>query len=334
MIKDKLQIFLITYNRYEALKNTLEQILAQDSPIKNYDITIINNASTDGTEGLILDYQRKFSNIKYIKNPINIGGNANICRAYELSAAIGKEYSWILCDDDEFNFSNWKEVEENINLGKDIICVSNYVFPNAKDFNNKAYQMFQLTFVPACIYKTKNLTDKIMFSMYESIFTMFPQSVLTASIINDEQSIHVLSKPIIFNGLHFENKRKNSSFKRGTSKKVITERKQNETWTLGFVNVISILKDKKLKKECLEVAIPYCDIYGSWLNFYNNLRKLYLNRKNFDYFYEIYKSLKLRRKIEFNIVNIARFIPVLTALPAWIHSLRVALLIAYHNNKI
>ena len=44
-ISEKLDIVLITYNRKESLKNTLEQISTENSPIKNFKITILNNNS-------------------------------------------------------------------------------------------------------------------------------------------------------------------------------------------------------------------------------------------------------------------------------------------------
>ena len=43
-IEDKLEIFLVTYNRAELLDNTLCQIFNDKSPIKNCEIKIIDNA--------------------------------------------------------------------------------------------------------------------------------------------------------------------------------------------------------------------------------------------------------------------------------------------------
>ena len=55
-LKDKLDIVLITYNRKNCLQKTFEQIFAENSPIKDFDITILNNASTDGTSEFIEKY--------------------------------------------------------------------------------------------------------------------------------------------------------------------------------------------------------------------------------------------------------------------------------------
>ena len=184
-IKDKLKIILITYNRRNKLQETLNNILADNSPIKNFDITVLDNASTDGSSELLEEYCKKYSNLKHIRHRINIGGNANICRAFEYGAVSGKEYVWVLCDDDKYDFDNWEEVEKRIYAKDDIICVADYVFPEGQK-TNKAYQIFQLTFVPAGIYRTKIITDDVLTNMYDSIYTGFQQSVITIKTINKQ----------------------------------------------------------------------------------------------------------------------------------------------------
>lgn len=295
-LKDKLQVYLITYNRKNKLKYTLEEILK--SPIRDFDITVLDNNSTDGTTEIIQQYAQKFPNIKHIKHRVNIGGNANICRAFEMGASCGKKYFWVLCDDDKYDFSNWSEVENAINQDNDIICVADYIYPSGQK-NNKSYQIFQLTFVPAGIYKSSLIDDKILISMYDNIYTMFQQSCPTIYTINNGGKIHVLSKPIVFNGLHFEDAEKNLSFIRGTEEKFVTERRRVTNWILGFSNVLTLLKDKKLREECMDTVIPYKDIYNSWENFYYACQKQYLSAEKFNYFFEIYKMLDSKRQQEY-----------------------------------
>ena len=67
---EKLDIFLITYNRAPYLKRTLEQIFSAESPVKDFPITIIDNNSTDGTADVIKNFQADFPNIIYKKNKI------------------------------------------------------------------------------------------------------------------------------------------------------------------------------------------------------------------------------------------------------------------------
>lgn len=297
MIKDKLQIYLVTYNRKNLLENTFRQIFSQDSPIKDFDFTILDNASTDGTSELIDEYAKNYPNIKHIRHPFNIGGNANICRAYEMSASCGKEYAWILCDDDYYDFSNWKEVEESINSGKEIICVADYVFPDEKLKTEKAYQIFQLTFVPAGIFKTGCISDSVLHNMYDNIYTMFQQTCLVLKVINNDGQIFVLSKPIVQNGL-FINNSYNVSYTRGTLSDVVTERRKHSIWLSGYANVLTLLYDKNLIQECLEAAIPTKALYQNWEVFYKIITCRYFNLERFNLFYEIFKYLKPKRKFE------------------------------------
>ena len=47
MIVNKLEIFILTYNRESKLERTLQML--SNSSLKDLKITIMNNASTDGT---------------------------------------------------------------------------------------------------------------------------------------------------------------------------------------------------------------------------------------------------------------------------------------------
>ena len=83
MLKDTLEIILITYNRKPFLQNTFKQLLAETSPVKDLDITVLDNCSTDGTSDYLKELCSKHPNIKHVRHNRNIGGNANIARAIE-----------------------------------------------------------------------------------------------------------------------------------------------------------------------------------------------------------------------------------------------------------
>ena len=300
-VRDRLQIYLVTFNRKSKLQDTLVAILDEKSPIKDFDITILDNASTDGSSELIDLFCEQHSNVIHIRHKFNIGGNANIVRAYELAASCGKEYCWVLCDDDKYDFSNWAEVEERINAKDDVICVCDYVFEdgnkNRKD--NPALQIFQLTFVPAGIYKVSNITNDVLINMYDAIIMMFQQVCIAIKCINDKKKIYVLSKPIVFNGLHFQDRvdDKSLSYFRGANEKWLLERKINTNWIVGFTEITSLIKNRNLQLEAIEASISYKDIFNCWRDFYNYMENN-ISLDNFNYFYEIYKNLApIRQKI-------------------------------------
>ena len=291
-VKDKLQIYLVTYNRKEKLLATLTAILADNSPIRDFNIVILDNASTDGTSELIEEYCKQYSNLVHIRRKFNIGGNANIVRAYELASACEKEYCWVLCDDDKYDFSNWNEVEERINAGDDIICVSDYVFEDSEDRQKTAFQIVQLTFVPAGIYKISNITSDVLINMYDAIIMMFQQICIAIKCINKNKTIHVIKTPIVLNGLHFPDRvdAESLSYFRGADRNWLLERKINTNWIVGFIEMTSLIKDKNLRIKTIEVAISYKDIFNCWRDFYNYMENN-IDLKNYYYFYEVYKSL-------------------------------------------
>jgi glycosyltransferase involved in cell wall biosynthesis len=235
ILKNNLEIILLTYNRKEKLSQTLLQIFADNSPIKNLNITILNNKSTDGSTDLIEEYAKKFPNIKHIIHNRNIGGNANISRAFEIAT---EKYVWVLCDDDEYDWDNWGEVEKAIKENYDLIVVANYLEPR-----KNIYQLIkQLTFVPAGIYKTEHITDTTVINANFNVANMFPQMAIFGKFINDNRKIYVCNKSVV----NMCDAVEQNSYTRG-----LDEDKHpymaKMYWPFGFVNSIQVFKNKKLR---------------------------------------------------------------------------------------
>lgn len=86
-----------TYNRLIDLKRNLESICNQIGDNKEIELLISDNASTDGTEALVREYQKKYSYITYFKNKENLGVSKNINLVFK--RASGK-YCMLHGDDD------------------------------------------------------------------------------------------------------------------------------------------------------------------------------------------------------------------------------------------
>ena len=179
-LKDKLEIFIVTYNRKEFLIKTLEQLFAFDSPVRDLNITVLNNNSDDGTTEILNEYQEKFSNLIHIKHNKNIGGNANIARAYELAE---KEYVWLLGDNDKYSWHVWNEIENAIENNYDVIFTR-------KTDETIADIYYKASLISACIYKTKNITSTILANAYDNIRFLFPHLALCAKNINDNNRFY------------------------------------------------------------------------------------------------------------------------------------------------
>lgn len=232
-LSDILEIVLITYNRKEYLENTLKQIFASSSPLSGLDITILDNKSNDGTSELVYKYSKRYSNIKHVINNRNIGGNANIARAFEIAS---KKYVWVLCDDDNYDFTHFDEVVEGMKNNVDVILASRY---DIEKKENLGSIMRQLTFLPSGIYKTENITNDVMQNMMYNISNMFPHLILGISIINKKGSIHICKHQIITPD------RITQDYNRGFSDS--HPYYQNMFWVVGFINTCQYIKDKKTR---------------------------------------------------------------------------------------
>ncbi len=234
-ISDKLDIFIITYNRALALKNTLKVLFDENSPVKNFEITVIDNNSNDNTSAVVKSFMSDFLNLKYKKNRFNIGGNANIVNAFLLSK---KKYVWILCDDDYYCWDNWKEVEEAIKNDEDAIVVSNNDAPKL----NVAQLFGQTSFLPAVIYKTSNIDENVIINMQFNISNMFPHMAIAAKLINENKTFKIISKPIVY--FEYNKEPVSGIYTRGISGYIHPFMKQM-SYLVGYVNTLYFIKDKK-----------------------------------------------------------------------------------------
>lgn len=286
MLKDKLKIVLITYNRSYCLDRTLKQLFSSDSPIKECEFTILDNASSDDTQAVVRKYQERFPHITYVRHPVNISGYGNVCRAYETLAGSDKEYGWVLCDDDYYDWRSWKEVEQAMNQNVDCIGVARYAIPNDEDLKNIPYQMLQLTFVPAGIYKISNITDTVISNMYFSMYALVSQNALPIHIINTNGTFRFIKKPIVEQGLHVKDKKApklDVSYTRGLDIREVSFRQKESLWIVGYANIVTLLKDEELQKKCIEQAILFKDIHGSWDLFMSGMLNLYMTPEKVHY---------------------------------------------------
>lgn len=258
---DKLDIFLITYNRASKLKNTLEQLLDDNSPIKDFSITIIDNNSTDNTKLVIQEFQSQYSNLKYIKNKYNIGGCANIVKAFYKAS---KEYVWILADNDNYLWDNWSQVEHEIEAQADAIVVATYECPKF----DIAQLFLQTTFLPGVIYKTSNIDDTVIGNMEFNISNMFPHLALSAKLINENKNISILDKPIVLAGNN-EDENGNYTYTRGFEGFVHPLQK-GMNWLCGYVNSLYLIKDDSIRKYIISHNRCCSELNSAKLFFYKD----------------------------------------------------------------
>lgn len=285
MLKEKLQIFLITYNRAKKLHSTLDNIFSPSSPIKNFDITVIDNNSNDDTARVIKSFQEKFPNLKYRKNRYNIGGNANIARTFELAE---KEYFWILCDDDKYDWAAWNEVEEAVEKKADLIVVSNVYLNKA----NLGSLIKQLTFLPSGIFKTSNITDDVIQNTQFNIPYLFPHLAIVCSLINSGK---FENRVILSNGIVIPDNF-NRDYTRGLAS--TSSMIKNTLWITGFINSIQFIQEPKTRTVILDTLLPRALGFFSMISAEFKYNRLYC-ANSFKNICDVFCGVSTGQKLQF-----------------------------------
>jgi len=115
-----LSICIATYNRGKFIGATLESIVAQIS--EGVEIIVVDGASTDNTKSVVLNYQEKFSYIKYYQLHEKGGVDRDYCRAVELATGM---YCWLFTDDDILNCNAIATVMTAIRDGEYALLIAN-----------------------------------------------------------------------------------------------------------------------------------------------------------------------------------------------------------------
>ena len=91
----KVSIGIPVFNGAKTLAKTIEAAINQD--YKNLEIIISDNCSTDETQSIAKEFQKKDSRIRYIRQEINHGMTANFSKVFERST--GEFFMWAAHDD-------------------------------------------------------------------------------------------------------------------------------------------------------------------------------------------------------------------------------------------
>ena len=89
-----IDIIIPTYNREDLIGRTLSSLVAQTD--KNFNVIIVDDASTDNTQLVIKEFER-FLNIIYLKNETNIGPGSS--RQVGIDNSISKFVTFLDSDD-------------------------------------------------------------------------------------------------------------------------------------------------------------------------------------------------------------------------------------------
>lgn len=116
VMKPKLSICIPTYNRELFLKELLESIVAQ-ADFSEVEIVVSDNASTDNTSELIVEFRKRYPNITYAVAPKNLGADRNYITSVELANG---DYCWLMGSDDVLAPGAIAAMLRHVSSGNDI----------------------------------------------------------------------------------------------------------------------------------------------------------------------------------------------------------------------
>lgn len=112
----KICTVVVTFNRYELLKECLDSLLNQTYKT---DILVVDNASTDGTDLMIKkDGYLENKNLIYKKLSKNIGGAGGFTYGVKFALENNYDYVWLMDDDAEPELNTLDGLVKNIDSGK------------------------------------------------------------------------------------------------------------------------------------------------------------------------------------------------------------------------
>lgn len=91
----RLSFCIATFNRAAFVGDTLEALVGQITD--ECEIVVTDNASTDNTEQVVADYQRRFKRLRYFRHETNVGFDRNYDSAVMLARG---DFCWLMADDD------------------------------------------------------------------------------------------------------------------------------------------------------------------------------------------------------------------------------------------
>jgi glycosyltransferase involved in cell wall biosynthesis len=317
MIEEKLEILLITYNRAKDLENTFKQLLG--SSFANCKFTVLDNCSTDTTPEICSKYQKLFPKMKILRHKKNIGGGPNYLRALELSDSI---YTWVLCDDDEYDFSDCSDVIDAIESEKfDIIIVtSHFQYGWERGLETTSTELMKrgsryyhtLSFMPAIIFKTDLFDSYCIHKGYFNVHNLYPHFEFINKSVEENFTIYVSKNEIVKVGTNNQ-----SAF-------------SPLYLRLVWMNSCMSIKDHKIRKQTIYFSESYYSIIKNF--FIVILIEKWNNKKVFDIIIQLKNAFIINFGLSTDLI-ILLFIFIFAIIPSFFYRMSVRVYISINKEK-
>lgn len=204
----KLTIAIPTYNRIEQLRHTITLLVPQMNDMCK--LIIVDNHSDEKVEDKVIDLLSSLNSKQYsiLRNKVNIGGDANICRCFEYCET---KWLWTLSDDDQIEPNAIDVIFNEIGIYSDTLRINFYSPHSLHKVRSKTQQYYgkkgliqSIDTWGASIFLSTNVynMDKIRF-FHESISRTYSCSSQWLILLYNikEQDYVVNSNKVIVRGL-------------------------------------------------------------------------------------------------------------------------------------
>lgn len=153
----KIYIVIVTYNRINCLKNTIEAALQQQA-----EIIVVNNNSTDGTTYYLNSIENLYESLNIFNLSENTGGSGGFAFGINKAVEMGADWIWVMDDD--------------------VVAVDNSI-----------KKMLPYTKIAQCIYPAKEYADGSLydFEAYVSRSTLKRTRISKIKKLNETDFIDV-----------------------------------------------------------------------------------------------------------------------------------------------
>lgn len=189
---------IITYNRAEHLNKTLTAFF--NGGFSTSVVHVLDNASTDETQQLLCDWQKKWPYLKCHRNLYNIGGNANILKTVEISST---PYHWVVGDDDQLHFESeaLQELLDVLTVAEADIIRLGWLVPDAnkgklieakKVVSSESFFYASISMISSVILKREKVVCYLPLA-FQAVADSYPQLIAPIRSIEENKSLKIYS---------------------------------------------------------------------------------------------------------------------------------------------
>jgi abequosyltransferase len=197
-----LEITIPTYNRPKQIRETIQKLLPQLND--DVSITIIDNASPTPVthEMLGIEDAGLRGKVRIMRNRVNIGGDANILRCFEVCEA---PYMWLLGDDDDPLPASIETILNDIKNNPDILYINYTLTPRTrnlkisglKDFIKSIDFWYNILAMSNGVYCSGKIQSALP-KAYRLANSMACHAILLMETLrSSEQAVYLSSKSVI-----------------------------------------------------------------------------------------------------------------------------------------